>query len=142
MKTNQDLVVKRLPIIENFKDGYKNFFFVLCISLVIFASALLNKHSTGALSGGLAGLAVQWYMTMIAKAHYSGRLAYENVSDIISKAGYISVTDKRYRHKLGRLLRFDAQDIYLQRVDNGVVAVGPVYMLEHVKRKMGCLEYR
>ena len=128
--------VKRLPLIVNFKDGYKNVFFLLCIVLLFVASLFLKKHAMGALCGGLAGLAVQWYMTMIATAHYPGRLAYEDVSELIGNAGYIPVNEKRFRHKMGRLLRFDAQDIYLQRVADGVDATGPAYILEHVKRKI------
>jgi hypothetical protein len=136
MDATKAIKVRRLPVLVNFKDKYKTAFFLLLIFLVFAAASLLGKHGSGAICGGVAGLAVHWYMTMISEAHYCGRRSFGDIEDVIERAGYIKVTNERYRYRLPRFLRFDSQDIFISQTQDAVKVIGPAYMLSHLEKKL------
>lgn len=131
---NENMTVKRLPIGINFRDAYKDVFFAVCIILIIIAGGFIGSHAVGAICGGILGLAVQWWMTMISVVQIFGRCAFLEVEQIIEHAGYISVADGVYRHRFPRFLRFDSQIIRVSRNDLGASVIGPYYMLRHMNR--------
>jgi hypothetical protein len=129
--------MKRIPFRANFNDIYKAIFFAVCILLVCLASYLLGKHGFGALCGGLAALAVHWYMTMIAVSRFSSRVALQQICEVIERAGYVNTSAGRYRHRLPRPLRFDSQDVCVSQTEKGVNVIGPAYLLAYMEKRLG-----
>ncbi len=134
---HHDTKVRRLPISLNFKDNYKNLFYLTCIALIFAAGNFLSRHAAGAVTGGLSGLMVHWFMTMIGSVRLYGTEAQDVVEGVIFRSGYVECANGKYRHRLPRIFRFDSQDIYIDKNGSSINVIGPVYILNHINRLIG-----
>ncbi|WP_081275057.1 hypothetical protein [Xanthomonas graminis] len=120
--------IKRLSFRSQLDDRYKVAFY---ISLMVIgcAAAYFVDYGVSALLGCAAGILGHWKATWVSKVEISVA-SYGGVEKFLCSNGYVFHKEKQcWEVNIHRYLRFDAQDVNVIRDGDGLVVVGPFYII-------------